>query len=80
MSAPCHRRFSRSALAAYVTERRRFIEKQEDDNPGAIDRVFSLSDVCRGKVYELQRLYDHFELGKERRRPQGGTLTRYDPK
>ncbi|KKK52097.1 hypothetical protein LCGC14_3108380, partial [marine sediment metagenome] len=70
----CRRTFSRNAAAGYVTERKR--ELQEDvDRLSAIsfDPVYSLA-----RIDELERLSDRFELGKDRRRPQRGTLTRYD--
>ena len=54
-------------LAAYATERMREVASIPGEEGWA-------------RYNELQRLYDHFELGKDRRRPQGGTLTRYHPK
>ena len=76
MSAPTHRRFSRNAMAGYVTARMRELEEKlavllKESPKGA-----EISTKCQ--LYELQRLYDHFNLGKDRRRPQRGTLTRYD--
>ena len=64
-SAPTHRRFSRNVLAAYATERMREVASIPGEEGWA-------------RYNELQRLYDRFELSKDRRRPPGGTLTRYD--
>ena len=72
-NAPCHRRFSRNVLAAYATEQMRELKKGKWNASWFVG-------YQAGAIAALQHLYDHFELGKDRRRPQGGTLTRYDPK
>lgn len=68
-NTPCHRTFSRDALAAYAVERRRELSDEKNPSPPS---------ECWARKDELQRLYDHFELGKDRPRAKRVTLTRYD--
>lgn len=74
-NTPCRRTFSRNALAAYVQERIRELDEKID----AL-RKGLLLNMTTARRMELRRLYDHFNLGKDRRRPQRGTLGRYDAK
>ncbi len=81
-NTPTHRRFSRNALAAELITRRGDLEDQR--RAYAADKTLDpnirrlMEVVTSVRISECQRSIDYWNLGKDRRRPQGGTLTRYD--
>ncbi len=75
-NTPTHRTFSRNAVAAELEGRIRYFE-------AALDPTWAMAYPkealkIKGALDECKRLDDHVELGKDRRRPQRGTLTSYD--
>jgi len=83
MSAPTHRTFSRNAVAAELNSRLADLEDQK--RAYAADKTLDpntrrlMEVITNIRISECQRSIDYWKLGKDRRRPQRGTLTRYDP-
>lgn len=78
-NTPCHRTFSRNALAAYVQERIRDL-RDELPNADFMDANYppTQRELWEAIIRELERLRDNFELGKERPTRKRRALTRYD--